>query len=58
MPPSCDILLTNAHVLTMDGRFTAWPSGSVGIRGNAIVDVGPIAGTTPRSRRSTAAAAS
>jgi 5-methylthioadenosine/S-adenosylhomocysteine deaminase len=42
VPQSCDILLTNAHVLTMDQEFTAWPNGAVAITGNAIAAVGPI----------------
>jgi 5-methylthioadenosine/S-adenosylhomocysteine deaminase len=37
---SCDILLTNALVLTMDERFTIHASGSVAIRGDSIVAVG------------------
>jgi 5-methylthioadenosine/S-adenosylhomocysteine deaminase len=40
---TCDILLTNAHVLTMDDAWTAWPRGAVAIAGNAIVEVGDIA---------------
>ena len=38
----CDLLLTNAHVLTMDERFTVWNPGSVAISAGAIVDVGAI----------------
>jgi 5-methylthioadenosine/S-adenosylhomocysteine deaminase len=38
--PSCDVLLTNATVLTMDERFTLHPSGSVAIAGDSIVAVG------------------
>jgi 5-methylthioadenosine/S-adenosylhomocysteine deaminase len=37
--PSCDVLLTNATVLTMDERFTLHPSGSVAIAGDSIVAV-------------------
>ena len=43
MPQPCDILLTNAHVLTMDQEFTTWPIGAVAVAGNAIVAVGAIA---------------
>ena len=44
MAQHCDILLTNAHVLTMDERFTVWQPGSVAITGGAIVDVGVLDG--------------
>src|SRR5687767_13881239 len=40
MATSCDLLLTNAHVLTMDERFTAHLPGWVAITGDAIVAVG------------------
>jgi 5-methylthioadenosine/S-adenosylhomocysteine deaminase len=40
MAPSCDLLLTNAHVLTMDERFTAYESGWVAIADGKIVAVG------------------
>jgi 5-methylthioadenosine/S-adenosylhomocysteine deaminase len=38
---SCDVLLTNAAVLTMDDGFTIHPSGSVAIAGDTIVAVFP-----------------
>jgi 5-methylthioadenosine/S-adenosylhomocysteine deaminase len=41
---ACDILLTNADVLTMDERFTVWQPGAVAIAGGAIVGVGDLAG--------------
>ena len=37
----CDILFTNAHVLTMDERFSVHGSGAVAVSGAAIVAVGP-----------------
>jgi 5-methylthioadenosine/S-adenosylhomocysteine deaminase len=40
MPASCDLLLTSAHVLTMDERFTAYESGWIAIEGGKIVAVG------------------
>ena len=40
MPPPCDLLLTNAHVLTMDERFTAHPSGFIAIADGQIVAIG------------------
>jgi 5-methylthioadenosine/S-adenosylhomocysteine deaminase len=43
MPRPCDLLLTNALVVTMDEQFTIHSSGSVAITGNAIVAVGDIA---------------
>ena len=43
MPAPCDLLLTNAHILTMDERFTVHASGSVAITGGAILAVGTLA---------------
>ena len=37
----CDILLTNAVVLTMDGEFTIHDPGGVAVTGQDIVAVGP-----------------
>src|SRR5215471_9767652 len=39
--PACDVLLTNALVLTMDGRFTVHRWGAVAIAGDSIAAVGP-----------------
>jgi 5-methylthioadenosine/S-adenosylhomocysteine deaminase len=39
----CDVLLTNAHVLTMDDRFSAYEPGSIAIGGHAILAVGDVA---------------
>jgi 5-methylthioadenosine/S-adenosylhomocysteine deaminase len=41
MAPRCDLLLTNAVVLTMDEQFTIHRSGGVAIAGDAIAAVGP-----------------
>src|SRR5438093_5427995 len=41
MRASCDLLLTNATVLTMDQKFTMYRSGRVAIAGDSIVAVGP-----------------
>jgi 5-methylthioadenosine/S-adenosylhomocysteine deaminase len=38
----CDVLLTNAHILTMNDQFTVWASGSIAIAGNAIVELGDL----------------
>src|SRR5262245_32431208 len=38
---TCDFLLTNAIVLTMDATFTVHRPGAVAIRGNTIAAVGP-----------------
>ena len=43
MATPCDVLLSNAHVLTMDERFTTWNRGSVAIGAGAILGVGTIA---------------
>ena len=40
MPPPCDLLLTNAHVLAMDERFTTYEPGSVAIGGGRILAAG------------------
>jgi 5-methylthioadenosine/S-adenosylhomocysteine deaminase len=39
--PSCDLLLTNATVLTMDEQFSLYGSSGVAIAGDSIVAVGP-----------------
>jgi 5-methylthioadenosine/S-adenosylhomocysteine deaminase len=44
MRQPCDLLLTNALVVTMDEQFTIHPSGSVAISGSSILAVGDIAG--------------
>ena len=44
MATPCDLLLTNAHILTMDERFTVYARGAIAISGGAIVAVGDIAG--------------
>ena len=41
--PSCDLLLTNALVLTMDDHFTHHLNGAVAITGDSIVAIGDIA---------------
>lgn len=42
-PARCDLLLTHAHVLTMDERFTVHEDGAVAIGGDTILAVGDIA---------------
>ena len=42
---TCDLLLTNALVLTMDERFAVHASGSVAVRGDTIVAVGDVGST-------------
>ena len=37
---ACDVLLTNAHVLTMDEKFTSMRSGWVAVGGNTILGIG------------------
>ena len=41
MPPACDLLLTNAVVVTMDAQFTIHRGSAVAVTGDAIVAVGP-----------------
>ena len=41
MPGRCDVLLTNATVLTMDEQFAIHRGGAVAIRGDSIEAVGP-----------------
>ena len=41
MSPACDLLLTNATVLTMDDAFSIHPDGGVAITGDAVVAIGP-----------------
>ncbi len=41
--PTCDLLLTNATVLTLDERFTHYASGAVAVTGDSIAAVGDIA---------------
>jgi 5-methylthioadenosine/S-adenosylhomocysteine deaminase len=38
--PTCDLLLLNAHVLTMDEAFTQYAPGAVAITGDSFVAVG------------------
>ncbi|MEX1130000.1 MAG: amidohydrolase [Vicinamibacterales bacterium] len=44
MRQPCNLLLTNALVVTMDEQFRIHPSGSVAVAGSAILAVGDIAG--------------
>src|SRR6187399_2177150 len=49
MPPDCDLLLTNATILTVDSAFTIHTSGGIAITGDSITAVGPDAlAFTPR----------
>jgi 5-methylthioadenosine/S-adenosylhomocysteine deaminase len=43
MATPCDLLLTNAQILTMDDRFTVHTDGAIAISAGAIVGVGHIA---------------
>jgi cytosine/adenosine deaminase-related metal-dependent hydrolase len=40
-PESCDLIIRNGCVLTMDERRTIYPSGAIAVRGPDIVAVGP-----------------
>jgi len=41
MPASCDVLLENATVLTMDVEFTRYDASAIAVTGDAIVAIGP-----------------
>lgn len=43
MRTPCDLLLTNAHVLTMDAAFTVHAPGAIAIAGGSILAAGDIA---------------
>src|SRR5436190_307453 len=51
MGARCDLLLTNALVLTMDEQFTIHHSSAVAISGDSIVAVGPAAATLEAAER-------
>jgi 5-methylthioadenosine/S-adenosylhomocysteine deaminase len=38
---ACDLLVTNAHVLTVDAQRTVYPEGALAVSGRDIVAVGP-----------------
>jgi 5-methylthioadenosine/S-adenosylhomocysteine deaminase len=42
MRTPCDLLLTNAHVLTMDEQFTVHAPGSVAVGAGRILAVGDV----------------
>lgn len=41
VPETCDLLIRNAYVLTMDARRAVHPSGAIAVRGHSIAAVGP-----------------
>lgn len=41
MSQTVDVLLTNAHILTMDEEFTQYRCGALAVQGDSIVAVGP-----------------
>ena len=43
MPQKTDLILTNAHILTMDEALNQYPIGAIAIRGDSIVAVGDAA---------------
>src|SRR3954447_9866623 len=51
MAARCDLLLTNALVLTMDERFTIHHPGALAVSGDSIVAVGPEAATLEAAER-------
>lgn len=40
-PETCDLLIRNAYILTMDTQRTVFPSGAIAVRGHSIAAVGP-----------------
>jgi 5-methylthioadenosine/S-adenosylhomocysteine deaminase len=51
MPQRCDLLLTNALIVTMDEQFTIHGSGSIAVEGSGIAAVGDIAGDFDATER-------
>ena len=51
MPQRCDLLLTNALIVTMDEQFTLHSSGAIAIAGSGILAVGDIAGDFDAAER-------
>lgn len=49
-PQACDLLITNARVLTMDKARTEHEAGAVAVTGNRVVAVGPAADLARRCR--------
>ena len=49
-PETCDLMITNGYVLTMDSRRTIYPDGAVAIAGMRIAGVGPTAAMQARFR--------
>jgi len=40
-PQSCDIIVRNGYVLTMNAQRMTYPTGAIAVRGHSIVAVGP-----------------
>lgn len=40
MTKTADVLLTNAHILTMDEDFTQYRHGALAVKGNSILQLG------------------
>lgn len=40
-PKTCDLLIVNGYLLTMDGNRTVYPDGAIAVSGKKIVAVGP-----------------
>ena len=50
MPPPADLIITHAHVVTMNARREIIEDGAVIIRGSRIIAVGPAALATRSAR--------
>jgi 5-methylthioadenosine/S-adenosylhomocysteine deaminase len=46
-PETCDLLIRNGHILTMDAQRNVHPHGAIAVRGHSIVAVGPEAAVLP-----------
>jgi len=47
---TCDLLIRNGQVLTMDAQRTVHPCGAIAIQGHGVAAVGPEAAVLPRWR--------
>ncbi|HJN40442.1 MAG TPA: amidohydrolase family protein [Chloroflexota bacterium] len=45
---TCDLLIRNAYIITMDSRRATYPKGAMAIEGRTILSVGPEEEITPR----------
>ena len=46
-PQTCDLIIRNAHILTLDAQRTVYPHGAIALRGHSIAAIGPEAAILP-----------